>query len=309
MIVPGRDEDVLGSVVDLVSHKGATSHNALFVDVTNEGPSRSGFASSSAVAMNLVGSVYSVMKHTKEIPVDPLGLGSHVLLFENELGLKSGRQDVDGGILPGLKSLQYPPTDGVLKPTTPFSVGWVSEEAERAVTTRLAVIDTGIQRTVALDYRRGLNSRALAYLRRAGDAYRAIIASFALHARIVQAFRTGRPSWLGTLFTTYMETRATIDPGAVSSIHDTDSIQVLLKVFDTLSPLSSGGMFTGAMGGGVALIVLKQPLASVRDDVQAHLDSLSVWQPLPSAPPPYARVRIIDYTPDFEGLSFSPLSL
>lgn len=37
-------------------------------------------------------------------------------LFENRLGLKSGRQDVDGLLAGGLKSIRYEPTSGFLMP-------------------------------------------------------------------------------------------------------------------------------------------------------------------------------------------------
>ena len=81
----------------------------------NYGPSRSGFASSSAVATCLLQALYNSSGQF-EIANNKTLLGSMVLLFENELGLKSGRQDVDGLLPGGFKLLSYPPQDGFLTP-------------------------------------------------------------------------------------------------------------------------------------------------------------------------------------------------
>jgi hypothetical protein len=84
--------------------------------LTNNGPSRSGFASSSAVGTCLLQVLY-LCSGQHDMGTDLTLLGSMVLLFENQLGLKSGRQDVDGLLPQGLKILRYAPTSGFVFPT------------------------------------------------------------------------------------------------------------------------------------------------------------------------------------------------
>ncbi|KNC46322.1 uncharacterized protein AMSG_02774 [Thecamonas trahens ATCC 50062] len=302
IVIRRRTAPILEQLAAFTGAPNAGGAYALCVDIINSGPSRSGFASSSAVAVNLLGALYAACGSA--VADDPILLGSHVLLFENVLGLKSGRQDVDG-VLPGLKLLHYAPTETVLVPSLPCTVGWVSEAAERATTQSLLVVDTGIQRTAVLDYRRGLNSRHMSYLRRKGKPYAAIVASLGIHAHIVQAFRFGRIRELGECFTAYMGLRAIIDPGAVSSIYDTDaSGKVLLELFSQLKTagLSHGGMFTGAMGGGVALVVLTDTATALRPQLDAILKSLAAWAPPLQNSRPYRNLHIIDTSPDLEGV-------
>ena len=96
------NHDVLNDVNEFTGN----NNHGLKLSVTNVGPSRSGFASSSAVAMNILKVLYYCCNMT-HIANNDILLGSMALLFENHLGLKSGRQDVDGLLPNGIKLLYY----------------------------------------------------------------------------------------------------------------------------------------------------------------------------------------------------------
>jgi hypothetical protein len=85
-------------------------------------------------------------------------------LFENELGLRSGRQDMDGSILPGFNHLHYHPiTQTLLSPHQHPIPSHIQNELPK----HMLLLDTKIPRSKSLDVRRGLNLRQLGYLTRA----------------------------------------------------------------------------------------------------------------------------------------------
>jgi hypothetical protein len=156
------------------------------VYLCNRGVSRSGFASSSAVAVNLLAALYAACG----VSIEPVQLGSLALLFENQLGLKSGRQDVDGPLLPGLKHLVYRPTAGVVEP--------VVETLH--VPLNLMLVDTGVRRPADNSLKRGLNMRHLAFLSREPCSFLSIRKSLGIHKEIVEAVRRSDWPLLGDLF-------------------------------------------------------------------------------------------------------------
>lgn len=281
----------------------------LCVDVASAGPVRSGLASSSAVAMALLAALLATTDTSVDaVWRDAIALGTLAMRFENALGLKTGRQDVDG-LLPGVKHLRYGPTRGLLVPAMPCVVGFADEAAAARIARHVHVVDTAIPRATRLDWRRGLNARHLALLRRHGPPFAALLASLGAHDALVRAYLAGDLAALGRSMTHYMALRQTIDAGATCSVYDDEdgaageAGRVLLHLFRPLvaAGIISGGMFTGAMGGGVALLV------TTDDDAIAALDralaALPAWEP-PHAPGvrPFAGLRRLRVALDARGL-------
>lgn len=223
----------------------------LRLTVRSEGPSRSGFASSSCVTLALLRVLYAASDQEELTQRETLS--SLALLLENEVGLKSGKQDTDGPLYPGVKSLSYRPTTGFLaSEVIPLPV----DEAE--LNENLALVGSGIQRPPATDLRRGLNMRHYAYVARDPLRFPAVMRSLAVHEAIVDALV--RSNWLrlGALFDEYLDLRETIDPGATQSVYDTAARTAVLRLpFRRLKEqgLIFGGMYTGAMGGGCMMLV------------------------------------------------------
>lgn len=262
--------NLLDSVEMFLRKADPTSpHSFLRVRLFNKGPSRSGFASSSAVAVNLLNALYHASNQLSRC--DLKCLGALVMVFENELGWKSGRQDVDGILHPGIKNIRYTPTSTTLTPLH-FPANGNLHELHR----RFLIVDSGIPRNAALGVGRGLNMRHLSYLSHHPRSFQAIKKSIGLHHRIVRAFTEQRWRELGELFTAYMELRCCIDPSALMSEFDAPRLSsclsdssagdcssqnegdggfVLGKVFLHLikCKLIYGGMFTGAMGSFVCV--------------------------------------------------------
>lgn len=219
--------------------------------VASEGPSRSGFASSSCVALGLLCVLYRASG--QDAMLEPEMLSSQALLFENELGLKSGKQDTDGPLYPGVKAITYPPTDGFLR--SEISTLSVDEEE---LQDHLYIVSSGIQRPPASGLGRGLNMRHHSYLSRDPERFGAILASLEVHDRIVEALQRRDWEMLGRLFDRYLDLRETIDPGATRSRYDVQAGEKVLRApFVRLAQagLIHGGMYTGAMGGGCMLLV------------------------------------------------------
>ena len=212
----------------------------------NLGVSRSGFASSSSVAVNLLNALFRATEHAKVVD-DLVDLGSLALLFENELGLKSGRQDVDGPVFPGVKLLRYSPTSGIVEPQ-------IEEMNVPGLEQHILLVDTGVRRPQVTNLKRGLNMRHLNFLTRNPRGFVAIRKSLGVHKDIYQALCSENWPLLGRRMIEYMHLREEIDPGATGDNH-----QLRTELFDVLcaEKLSWGGMFSGAMGGGVAIIVCR----------------------------------------------------
>jgi hypothetical protein len=281
----------------------------LRLSLTNLGPSRSGFASSSAVSSNLLKVLYKASGQDT-IADDLSTFGSLVLLFENRLGLKSGRQDVDGLLPQGFKNLSYGPTSETLLPKLKQSVFAKFEQGK--VPENLIVVDSGIQRPTHLGRKRGLNMRHLALLSRSKDRFPAIRQSYGVHDLIVDSFIRLHWQDVGELFLSYMSLRETIDPGATMSVYDElHEKKVLRELFDPLKEegLIFGGMFTGAMGGGVAMLVATDKGKQVNDQgvslLRQRLINLTELEVGNEKAKPFNHLRIFDFSVNPHGIECS----
>jgi hypothetical protein len=98
------------------------------------------------------------------------------------------------------------------------------------------------------------------YTTKSQPGYQAIMDSLDLHDDLVSAFVIGDWALVGQLMHKYMRLREIIDPSALKSVHDTDDLCVLPFAFEFLHAkgLTEGGMLSGAMGGGVMMVIAKE---------------------------------------------------
>lgn len=231
----------------------------------NDGPSRAGFASSSCVSALLLNVLYRASGQTYYTahgsPQSREILSSLVWIFENELGLRSGIQDIDGSVNGGLNHTHYLAVNDTTRlriTRTPVEVSDLPHY--------IMLLDTKIPRSSTLDVRRGLNLRHLGYLTRAPQVMAAITESLLIHRHILDSIKNGWWPDVGPLMEKYMELRQVIDPTAVCTTFDksqpqSDKKPILLQAFDFLKNkcgLIHGGMLSGAMGGGIMICVIKQ---------------------------------------------------
>jgi hypothetical protein len=236
--------------------------------------------------------------------VQPATLSSLALLLENEVGLKSGKQDTDGPLYPGVKSIKYPPTTRFLE-----SDITVLDVDEGALRENLVLVNSGIQRPAAGGLRRGLNMRHYAYVSRDPNRFDAILESLEVHERIVRAVKEEDWPRLGALFTEYLDLRERIDPGATQSVHDEAArTKVLRYPLDRLRAdgLIHGGMYAGAMGGGCLLLV-PTPAGKER-----HLGGTRLLAAIAAlrettlgTVKPFVRLRPYDYAINTRGLEYA----
>jgi galactokinase/mevalonate kinase-like predicted kinase len=223
----------------------------LRLTLRSDGPSRSGFASSSCVALALLQVLYTASDQEELTQRETLS--SLALLLENEVGLKSGKQDTDGPLYPGVKSLRYRPTAGFLaSDVAPLALD------EAALNENVVLANSGVQRPPASGLRRGLNMRHYSYVSRDPLRFPAVMRSLAVHESIVEALVASDWPRLGALFGEYMNLRETIDPGATQSLYDAAAGTAVLRLpFQRLQQqgLIYGGMYSGAMGGGCMMLV------------------------------------------------------
>jgi mevalonate kinase len=178
--------DPLRMLKHALAFVGGVAWNGVRLHLCNRGVSRSGFASSSAVAINLLAALYTACG----VHIEPVHCASLALLFENQLGLKSGRQDVDGPLYSGLKHLVYRQTSRVVLP----------EIEMLHVPLNLVLVDTGVRRPTDTSLKRGLNMRHLAFLSRDPVTFLSIRKSLGIHGEIVEAVRKSNWPLLGHLF-------------------------------------------------------------------------------------------------------------
>lgn len=254
-IVSRSTRDVIGDVSDF------TSGGGLEVVTASAVLQGSGLGTSSILAAAILKVFYRMTGHSAGTDAGEYPeLYDQSVLLEQSLGLNSGWQDARGarGGTSAAKDLYAPPTDGAPVPDITFVEVDVDRFAERIV-----LFDTGISRGAS----RGLNVVLAAYLRRDRHRYFALRESLALHDDMVSALRAGDYDALGRMATRYWELRCILDPEATSP-----TLQYLFEG-PAASELCSGGMLTGAGGGGFALLVaadgaandLKRELGKLRD--------------------------------------------
>ena len=254
-IVSRRTRDVVGDVSNF------TSGGGLEVATSSAVLQGSGLGTSSILAAAILKVFYRMTGHSAGTDVGEYPeLYDQSVLLEQSIGLNSGWQDARGarGGTSAAKDLYAPPTDGPPAPDITF----VEVDADRFAE-RIALFDTGISRAAS----RGLNVVLAAYLKRDRHRYFALRESMALHDDMVAALRAGDYDALGRMATRYWELRCILDPEATSP--------ALQNLFEdpAVSELCSGGMLTGAGGGGFALLVaadgaggdLKRELGKLRD--------------------------------------------
>ena len=251
------------------------------------------------IRLELVRRALSLASPVRRVGQDELAqpstLSSLALLLENEVGLKSGKQDTDGPLYPGVKAIKYPPTGGFLESNLE-----VLAVDERALRENLVLVNSGIQRPAADGLRRGLNMRHYAYVSRDPKRFAAVMKSLDVHNRIVDA--VAREDWprLGALFTEYLDLRERIDPGATQTDFDEAAGRKILRYpLERLiaDGLIYGGMYAGAMGGGCLLLVPTLP--GKERDASGTTRLLSAIEALRGvtfgAVRPFARLHAYDY--------------
>jgi galactokinase/mevalonate kinase-like predicted kinase len=307
--IVGFREDPAGYVADptrvLRDIARFTGRGGLRLTVRSTGPSRAGFASSSCVALCLLRALYGASGQDEL--AQPATLSSLALLLENEVGLKSGKQDTDGPLYPGVKSIKYPPTDGFLE-----SDLQVLAVDERALRENLVLVNSGIQRPAANGLRRGLNMRHYAYVSRDPKRFAAVMKSLEVHERIVEAVLCEDWPRLGALFTEYLDLRERIDPGATHTVFDEAAGRKILRYpLEVLlaDDLIYGGMYAGAMGGGCLLLV--PTLRGKERESNGSTKLVAAIEALRGvtfgAVKPFMRLRAYDYAINTRGLEYHEL--
>ncbi len=254
-IISARTRDVVGDISNF------TRGGGLEVVTSSAVLQGSGLGTSSILAAAILKVFYRLTGHSAGTDAGEYPeLYDQSVLLEQSLGLNSGWQDARGarGGASAAKDLYALPTDG---PPVP-GIAFVEVDADRFAE-RIVLFDTGISRAAS----RGLNVILAAYLKRDRHRYFALRESLALHDDMVTALRAGDYDALGKMATRYWELRCILDPEATSA--------TLHHLFEgsAVSELCSGGMLTGAGGGGFALLVaadgaagdLKRELGKLRD--------------------------------------------
>ena len=159
---------------------------------------------------------------------------------------------------------------------------------------------------------RGLNMRHLAFLSRDINSFPYIMKSLGLHNFLLESFRKGDWERVANLMKEYMQFRTNIDPGATRSIYDEEFKQkMLLFLFDSLKEkgLVYGGMFTGAMGGGVAMLIITELGNEI--DIDSGLSKLDVElknlvsMKLESGKEPFHHLKRIYYEINRDGAQYT----
>jgi mevalonate kinase len=145
----------------------ATGGGGLAIRIDHTGPARSGFASSSAVALCLLAALYRLQGKGHALD----RIYDIALLFENRLGLRSGWNDTYG-VRPGLKDFFTLPTAGLPRPVErliPIDPALLAE--------RLWLVNTGIARMAT----GRMNVRHHIFLSRDETLYPHLTSSLSLH--------------------------------------------------------------------------------------------------------------------------------
>ncbi|KAL0481698.1 bifunctional fucokinase/fucose pyrophosphorylase [Acrasis kona] len=214
-----------------------TLGRGLLITLKNSGPSRSGFSSSSAVMTTLLSLLYKATNQVKEL--------KHVydlaLLAENRLGLRSGWNDTYCLLPGGIHDFYTQPCPGIPTPKlTKTNFGTINLES------RLWLVHTGVQRKAT----NRMNRRHEVYLSKDEALYPYIVESLALHEHMSCAMHQERYEALGKYMTRYMDCRIAFDPEATNP-----QLTFLFKEWIDKG-LIYGGLLAGAMGGGIAQVIV-----------------------------------------------------
>jgi len=277
-IVRDCSDDVVRDIADF------TGGGGLEIATESRVLQGSGLGTSSILAAAILKVLYRLYRHDfctseHEYPA----LYDQSLLLEQSIGLNSGWQDARGacGGPSAIKDFFAPPTNGLPAPERTF----ITDVDEQEFTDRVVLFDTGIARGAT----RGLNVVLDAYLTRDPARYPAIRESMEIHDRMVQALRAGDYATLGETAAQYWRLRCVLDPEATNP-----SLQVLFED-DTFKEVSTGGLITGAGGGGFALLIARQGCG---EELRTRLSRLR-------QDVAFAKSQVVAYELDSRGLQLS----
>jgi galactokinase/mevalonate kinase-like predicted kinase len=221
-----------------------TGGYGLVLSLSNNGPSKSGFSSSSAVMTTLLTLCYSAM-NSRDI-IEQNRIFDLALLAENELGLRSGWNDTYA-VMPGIHDFITEASDLAPKPIlSPMTEKLNTDACCQWLERHLWLIHTGIQRKAT----GRMNRRHEVYLSRSVETFPYLVKSIIIHDKIVEALINQDGETLGKHLTEYMSYRIAFDPQAIN--------EYLQHLFNYLieQKLIYGGLLAGAMGGGIAQLIV-----------------------------------------------------
>lgn len=215
---------------------------SLRLNVSNHGPSKSGFSSSSAIMLTILSLLYKAMMQDQILFPNSQEIYHLSLLAELHLKLRSGWNDTLALLPGGIHEFNSVITNiGLPMPT----VNNIKEIDCHILNQRLLLVHTGLQRAAS----GRMNRRHEVYLSKETNCYSLLLQSFKIHDEIVSALRNHRWKQLGLLLSEYMALRIGFDQGATND--DLDFFFAYMKD----SGLVYGGMLAGAGGGGIAQLI------------------------------------------------------
>ncbi len=244
----------------------------------------SGLGTSSILSAAILKMLYHLASHPyATAESDYPNLYDQSVLLEQSLGLNSGWQDARGasGGPSAIKDFYAPPTDGLPTPERRF----LTEVDHDLFSERVVLFDTGISRAAT----RGLNVVLDAYLTRDCERYPVICESLEIHDQMVAALCQGDYSTLGALADRYWTLRTLLDPEATNPAIDH------LFTNPEISDLTTGGLITGAGGGGFALFISKPNRAS---ELRTRLNKLR-------KEPSFAKSSVVAYQLNPQGIELA----
>lgn len=217
---------------------------SIYLYVENKGPSKSGFSSSSSIMLTILSLIYKSLK--SENLNNILNI---TLVAENKLGLRSGWNDTFS-LLPGIHNFISKPTNTIPNPK-------MEQIHVKNLEKNLILIHTGIQRSAS----NRMNQRHMIYLSKNIKLYPKLLESIKIHDTIVDNLKNEDWENLGLNLSKYMDLRVSFDEGASS--------KELKKFFKCLieKNIIHGGLLSGAMGGGIAQVILKNNSEKLLNEV------------------------------------------
>jgi len=238
-----------------------TQGKGLILYLSNNGPSKSGFSSSSAVMTTLLALCYRSMSGDNSVQMDRLY--DLALLAENELGLRSGWNDTYT-VMPGIHDFITLASDRAPEPRfSSISSQLNTQECCHWFERHLWLIHTGVQRKAT----GRMNRRHEVYLSRSVDTFPYLVKSITIHDKIAQSLLKRDSQSLGEQLTEYMSYRVAFDPQATSP-----HLQYLFQFLHDRK-LIHGGLLAGAMGGGIAQIIVTDYALEKHTNKQYRIES------------------------------------
>lgn len=146
-----------------------------------------------------------------------------------------------------------------------------------------------------------------AYSRDPDKGFTEIHKSLGIHDKIVEAFETDNWEAIGKYFLEYMAYRQKIDPGATwNALDEKAKRPVLREIVDSLEAqgLVHGGMYTGAMGFGVMMLIptdLGKEIVDGETRVAIALEKLKEWD-IGDGIKPYTNMKPLNISLNNKGV-------